>query len=174
MLTGFSQNSFGSIHLNQDILSIIGSPPKPSSHDDRHFRKTWNLDQTNCYYASIKRVVSSHMLYSFIFWSQKYNQLWTQVCVCHMSCFDQPHVIWHPLLWSVCIYHSLCFPSILVVAGKILNYVDIRLSLESCEISHSQSSRHPLCLFLTSVVNLEMILQPKRIYSNNHTVGAIA
>ena len=40
MLTGFSQNSFGSIHLNQDILSIIGSPPKPSSHDDRHFRKT--------------------------------------------------------------------------------------------------------------------------------------
>ena len=40
MLTGFSQNSFGSIHLNQDILSIIGSPPKPSSHDDGHFRKT--------------------------------------------------------------------------------------------------------------------------------------
>ena len=49
-----------------------------------------------------------------------------------------------------------------------------QVSLESCEISHSQSSRHPLCLFLTSVVNLEMILQPKRIYSNNHTVGAIA
>lgn len=40
MLTGFSQNSFGSIHLNQDILSIIGSPTKPSSHDNDHFRKT--------------------------------------------------------------------------------------------------------------------------------------